>query len=156
MAEELVGFQVFSTIEQFPAATVSPEIDLPQVPLGQTWRVDRLTALLIAPNWASISQPIVLVYDQASPGPAVPPADISVLSLYTGEPPNLAPGWFLDVDDCSAPITIQGGNQLAVVFPRAGAVTCGVRVQYTIYQGLAGKAQPAASLVPSPSIAPGL
>lgn len=159
---ELLEFQVFQNqvVSASDAATV--EIDLPKpVPLGETWRVDRISALVLVPNGQGdvfvVGQPILFVYDQTNPPPTALPVDETALTTYPtygqqNPPPLGANGavYFLDADDLAAPITLLAGFQLALVFyaPWQNTNTpwqASARIQYSRFAGTGGKATPVAT-----------
>jgi hypothetical protein len=152
---ELLEYDVFRFAGQ-PAGWTEftpAEIDCGVVPTGQTWRADRISVGVWTGLTGGGGQPSVLLYDQASPGPTVVPMDMTLLSQYPGAFFN-GLGW-LDSDDTSAPLTIQQGNELAVVFEGNGYASTSiftVRVQFSKYGGEAGKPQPFAGGTPGPSI----
>ena len=169
MPLELLEYQVFR--QSAPLFTQN-EIDAPQVPIGQVWRCEHLAVAMYFPAGSSYSSPgppQVGVYDLPSPGETVVPCQLTTLSpliqkgLIAGTSvggTTVQTAWY-DVDD-DATITLQPGNQLAVVFysyflGTAGSpATCAVRAEFSVYQGTAGQPQPAAGLTPGPTIPVGI
>jgi hypothetical protein len=157
VGQELLEYDVLRFVGQPPGwVPFTPaEIDCGAVPTGQTWRADRITVGVFT-GVTNSEPPDVLLYDQAPVGPTSIPVDASNLSVYPGFNPGgaMISSW-LDIDDTSAPITIPAGNQLAIVFQPlefgASAIFM-VRVQFSKYQGDAGKPQPFAGGTPGPSI----
>lgn len=159
MPQDLLEYQVFRSVQAFDGTTV-PLISAGVVPLGQTWRVDQMTVCMFAPEdyYSEIVQPSVVIYDQGAPGPTSVPAQHTRLA-YVPTDLELFPGGpqlWADVDDGGSPITVVGGGELVVVFladdPGADGVSCAVRIQYGVFQGTAAPPQPAAGLVPGPTI----
>jgi hypothetical protein len=130
----------------------SGEIDCGQVPLDKTWRVDQISVGLFGEvAILGLSGQPVLVYDQpqgltSSNDPAlnVPtvPVDATVLL-----PVNSSGTLVADFNDRGSPITVLGGDELAIVFPASLSVgwVAVLRVQYGVYQGTAGAPTPIAS-----------
>ncbi len=167
MGLELLEYQVFQTqvVQQASASKQTVEIDLPQaVPAGETWRVDRISALVLVPNGLGnvfvTSQPILFVYDRTAPQPTTLPIDETVLQTFPtlgqSNPPPIATNntiYFLDADDLAAPITLLAGFQLAVLFYAPWINTlwqASVRVQYSRFKGTGGRPQPIAGAQANP------
>lgn len=168
MPLELIEYQVFRN-----SNGLTREVDGPQVPAGQVYRVSHLSVAIYYPKGslfslnlaASPAPPQVGVYDVANPGPAVLPCQVTTLSPFLQNgfvagavvDPSSRTAYY-DVDD-DAGITLQPGNQLAVVFydywtgpGTNGFPLCSVRAEFEVYQGTAGQPQPAAGLTPGPEI----
>lgn len=162
MGLELLEFQIFQNQVQGPSDPGTLEIDLPKsVPAGETWRVDRISALVLVPGGLSdafvIGQPILFVYDKVNPGPTDLPVDETALGTYPTygqqNPPPLGSNgtiYYLDADDLTAPITLLAGFQLGLVFyaPWQGTSTpwqASARIQYSRYAGTGGRSQPVAT-----------
>lgn len=165
MGVELLEYALYSNQQAAAANTGELEIDLPQqVPAGQTWRVDRIAAMVTvaAANAVFLEtplQPTLFVYDQVGPGPTAIPIDVTNLTPYSQAPTGvLGPTlYWLDADDLSAPITIPAARQLALLFfvPWANtAWTAFARIQYSRYGGTPGKPQPIAGAGPLPPLPP--
>jgi hypothetical protein len=173
---ELLEYDVFR--QSGPILTVGGnEIDAGVVPAGQSWRLEHLAVALFFPPGAVyapgftnalVYPPLVGIYDVPQPGPTVVPCQVTALSLLTqdgGINGNFPLGeaavetsWY-DVDDDPG-ITLSPGNQLAVVFytNQVGGPSgiAAVRAQFAVYQGTAGQPQPAAGVVPGPTIPVGI
>lgn len=161
MGLDLLEYDVFRFVGQPPGWTdlMPAEIDCGVVPTGQTWRADRITTG-VSTGIGGSEPPSVLLFDQAPAGQTAIPVDASNLSPYAGfAPGGTSVGAWLDIDDTSAPITIQAGNQLAVVFETneygASAIFM-VRVQFSKFTGDAGTPQVYAGGVPGPNISAAL
>lgn len=160
MPLELLEYVVYSKSKNATANTFSLEIDLPDsVPGNETWRVDRLSAIVTVVGGASAFtqhfEPVVWVYDAINPGLAAVPLDVTNLSNYPTEQGGGPVGGalrFEDYADYASPLTIAAGNQLAVVFtvPFANtAWTAYMRVQYARFLGVPGQPQPFAGAQPA-------
>jgi hypothetical protein len=158
----LLEYQVFSNQKVSPASASiqTVEIDLNKsVPSGETWRVDRISAVVLVPNGIGnvfvTAQPILFVYDTINPAPTTLPIDVTALQTYatagqSNPPPIASPStiYFLDADDLAAPITLLSGFQLACVFYAPWINTiwqAAVRIQYTRFAGTGGDPQPLAA-----------
>lgn len=167
MPLSLLQYQVFR--QSAPLLTQN-EIDGPQVPVGQVYRVSHLAVACYFPvgndTFWSPAAPMVGVWDAAQPKPTSVPCQVTTLSplfqngLIGGSTLAGAPfaAWY-DVND-DVGITLNPGDQLAVVFfpfwtalaSPAPPATCAVRAEFEVFQGTAGEPQPAAGLTPGPSI----
>ncbi|HEV2369123.1 MAG TPA: hypothetical protein VGR90_04570 [Acidimicrobiales bacterium] len=152
MGLELVEYRVWANQMTY-GGPLTLEIDVAtQVPQGETWRVDRIAAMVQTPKGTN-GPPELFVFDQANPAPAIVPVDFTTLSSNSfpqGDPESAGPATvFYDADDLSSPITLLGGMQLALVFVLAiGTVApalVSTRVQYARFLGTAGKATPLAT-----------
>lgn len=163
MPLELLEYQVFQkggvASTGGANATGTAVITLPNpVPLGETWRVDRIAALVLVPGGSNAfinSNPILFVYDNLNPQPTSLPVDVTELLSYSppglsNPVPPIATGgalYFLDADDLAAPITLLAGFQLTLLFYAAWATSvwaASARIQYTRFKGSGGAAQPVA------------
>jgi len=135
------------------------------VPVGYTWRVDRLSAILFAPDAAEetneVAEPVVTVFDQQVSNLAgtTVPVDITQLAVY--QVVTAATWYVADFADYAAPITVRGGDQLTVVFSPGGHLfavgqVLAVRAQYQLFQGVPGQSQPVAGAQAGPPISPSL
>lgn len=127
MGWELIAYTVLrrsSSPSGGTAGTVT--ITFPPVPVGQVWRVDGIAVVCDSSTTAEL-----LIYDE-EPTPTSIPCQGTRNANFT-------------VDDQASPLTIPGGNQLVLVFVNVskGAVAR-ARVQFSVLQGTAGKAQPVA------------
>lgn len=164
MADTLLEYRVLrETIVVTSAFT--GEIDCGVVPLDQKWRVDQVTVGVFCPqnlNSSGLTGTQVLLYDQAQgatpAGRPTLPVDATQLQDVIGSPVSGFGGLFADFNDRNSPLTILGGDQLAIVFPLGlfTGLVIAVRVQHGVYQGTGAKPQPAAGLTPAPSIPAGI
>lgn len=154
MTQELLEYQVYRQVVAGNSPGFTGEVDCPQVPVGQTWRVDQISLAVLLPT-AALVEIGALVYDLTPVTAQSIPVQLTTLQSLA--PSGLGPLWG-DTDDGGSPITVQGGSQLAIVFGSLiVAATYLVRVQYGLWQGSAtGDATPAAGLVPGPTIPPGI
>jgi len=160
MPWSVLGFTVYrlnqTMVGQLPPTAV---LQLPAVPGGQVWRVERAAVQVtydpIAPN-----VPVyVTMYDQ-TPQPGLVPADATVLMppapIFAGNTP------LQDFADNGSPVTVTEGNQLTLVFicPNGnfpvGNTVAACRLQVTAMGGTPGQPQPIAGAIAAPSIPVGL
>ena len=129
-----------------------PQINFPQVPLSQLWRIEGVAiAMLVPSNYAylyEVSPPQVFLYDQPV-GPSVCPCQGTTLaSCPTIDPSQGAYDYWADFDDQGSPLTIRGGDALTVLFnaqPPVGTIFL-VRIQYEVLAGVAGAPGPIGSV----------
>ena len=168
MPLELLQYAVYAdSVPQTDGNLV--EIAVPgAVPVGETWRVDRISAVISTLNQSftggaqGSGPPVLFVYDTLSPGPTTAPLDVTQLSAYptalvaTDAPLGGIFMYYLDVADYSAPLTLLAGSSLlllaALGFLNTGPWIFSARVQYTRFKGVAGRPQPVAGVGPAPSI----
>jgi hypothetical protein len=161
-----VDFRVFNLNSPFtlPGSGGNPDqaqLQTPAVSGGQLWRIERISAQVSFDPAAPEDPVYVLVYDQLPTATSVP-ADSTVLTPLPPMLNLLEPVAVFDVSDNSAPITVQEGNQLTILFScptgnvPLGASVAAARIQVMIMQGLAGVAQPVAGAQPGPSVSPSL
>lgn len=129
---------------------------------SQLFRVERISAKVIYDQ--TVGAPVigVSVFDQ-TPGTGIIEADQTELvpSPFLSQFPA-AVAAALDIADEGSPITVQAGNQLTIVFTVAtsvglfgmvaGAAIAYARIQYAVFQGVAGQAQPVAGAQAPPAV----
>lgn len=155
MPWELVDFVVQRQSEPQTPGVFTTVIEFGQVPVGYVWRVEAITAWV-----GGVGTFVVLAYDQPI-GPSTIPIEYGLMAPVgnitqdqgVGEP---LIGSYVAICDRSSPLTIQGGDQLSLLFTGfGGGAPCQARVQYQLLIGTPGKNQPILG-APAPAIPVGI
>lgn len=160
MADTLVAYEVFRGLKVVQNVN-DGELDLDPVPLGYKWRVEQVAVGVFASAldyYEGSGPPAVYLFDRTPVGPTSLPIQATYLQRYNMPQPwpqttgvvVLWADWFEE----SPPLTILGGNQLAIVLGPVAqpGQTYYARVQYELWQGTSGEPQPFAGGEPAPTI----